>query len=148
MSTTPQTETPTVMSLEETIQKLTTQRERAKDGITRTLACIAKYKAEGDSLGENVGEMALLDWRDMLARNESAIHHLEAGRRSDTVLHAAGNMDWQQVVLNGGPPCFAIVDGDASFCGRAQRWEGHDCHHKFVSLKDLLSNPEQKGEQV
>ena len=37
--------------------------------------------------------------------------------------HAAENMDWQQVVLNGGPPCFHLEDG--RFCGRAQRWDGH-----------------------
>jgi len=57
------------------------------------------------------------------------------------VLLAAEHMDWQQVVLNGGPPCFAIVENDSGhFCGRAQRWEGHDSHHTFVSLADLLRN--------
>ena len=52
---------------------------------------------------------------------------------------AARNMDWMQVVLNGGPPCFHIEGG--RFCGRAQRWQGHGGphgFHNFVSLADLL----------
>lgn len=48
-------------------------------------------------------------------------------------------MDWQQVVMNGGPPCFAQLEDEAGrYCGRAERWEGHDGEHKFVSLADLL----------
>lgn len=48
-------------------------------------------------------------------------------------------MDWQQVVLNGGPPCFAVLDAEENwYCGRAQRWDGHDYDHKYVSLSDLL----------
>lgn len=57
-------------------------------------------------------------------------------------------MDWQQVALNGGPPCFALAgDADTHYCGRAQRWAGHDNHHKFVSLDDLLSTArnEERG---
>ena len=50
---------------------------------------------------------------------------------------AAKNMDWQQVVQNGGPPCFHL-EGER-FCGRAARWAGHDETHKFVSLADLIS---------
>lgn len=56
---------------------------------------------------------------------------------------AAKNMDWQQVVLNGGPPCFHLEENDAKFCGRAERWDGHKFtkeFHKFVSLADLLNN--------
>ena len=53
------------------------------------------------------------------------------------VLDAAKKMDWVQVVLNGGPPCFHL-DTDGSFCGRAERWQGHDEMHGFVSLEDLL----------
>lgn len=52
-------------------------------------------------------------------------------------------MDWQQVVLNGGPPCFSteLANGDRSrwYCGRAERWSGHRTLHEFVSLDDLLS---------
>lgn len=55
----------------------------------------------------------------------------------DDMLKAAKNMDWQQVVLNGGPPCFHLEEG--RFCGRAQRWDGHEDVHTFVSLFDLLS---------
>ena len=51
-------------------------------------------------------------------------------------LKAAENMDWQQVVLNGGPPCFHLEDG--RFCGRAERWAGHDGNpHKFVRTSRL-----------
>jgi hypothetical protein len=57
---------------------------------------------------------------------------------------AAANMDWTQVVLNGGPPCFHIEDG--RFCGRAYRWPGHDPErkiHKFISLEKLLIDTAQ-----
>ncbi|HVX56959.1 MAG TPA: hypothetical protein VHA37_04455 [Candidatus Saccharimonadales bacterium] len=53
------------------------------------------------------------------------------------VIAAAERMDWQQVVLNGGPPCFAVCE-DGRFCGRAERWAGHEDLHKFVSLADLI----------
>jgi hypothetical protein len=45
-------------------------------------------------------------------------------------------MDWQQVALNGGPPCF-YVEG-SKYCGRAERWAGHDGEHKFISLEDMV----------
>lgn len=55
-------------------------------------------------------------------------------------------MDWQQVILNGGPPCFAVLDGEETwYCGRAQRWVGHDGEHKFISLDDLISAAERRG---
>lgn len=66
---------------------------------------------------------------------------------------AAKNMDWQQVVMNGGPPCFHLEDD--CFCGRAQRWDGHQPWfqkskdrtlpplHEFVSLADLLEQLHQ-----
>lgn len=57
---------------------------------------------------------------------------------------AAANMDWQQVVMNGGPPCFHIEE-NGNFCGRAYRWVGHHADvnkhpelHEFVSLVDLV----------
>lgn len=51
----------------------------------------------------------------------------------------ATQMDWQQVVLNGGPPCF-FVEGP-QYCGRAERWTGHGnkAAHDYVSLHDLLA---------
>jgi hypothetical protein len=53
-------------------------------------------------------------------------------------LDAAKNMDWGQVVANGGPPCFALMK-EGRFCGRAERWQGHgSAHHEFVSLEELL----------
>lgn len=49
-------------------------------------------------------------------------------------------MDWQQVSLNEGPPCFAVLgDQDTYYCGRAERWAGHGTHHDFISLERLLS---------
>jgi len=50
---------------------------------------------------------------------------------------AAERADWQQVVLNGGPPCFHIGRGDIRFCLRAERWHGPDTH-KFKSLAKLI----------
>lgn len=52
---------------------------------------------------------------------------------------AAKDMDWMQVILNGGPPCFFIDEG--RFCLRAKRWEGHNNEviHPFVSLAELLT---------
>lgn len=55
-------------------------------------------------------------------------------------------MDWQQVVLNGGPPCFAVLDDEEGwYCGRAERWEGHDGEHRFISLSDLLTSAHTEG---
>lgn len=52
-------------------------------------------------------------------------------------IKAAEIMDWQQVVLNGGPPCFHLEE-DGRFCGRALRWHEHPVPHKFVSFSNLL----------
>jgi len=50
---------------------------------------------------------------------------------------ALTNIDWGQVIANGGPPCFYIEHGQ--FCLRAERWEGHGgVLHDYVSLADLL----------
>jgi len=50
---------------------------------------------------------------------------------------AVTDIDWGQVVANGGPPCFFIENG--CFCLRAERWEGHGgVLHAYVSLADLL----------
>lgn len=46
--------------------------------------------------------------------------------------------DWQQIYLNGGPPCFAVMGDNHRFCNRAERWEGHPSDHKFVSWIDFL----------
>jgi hypothetical protein len=42
-------------------------------------------------------------------------------------------MDWEQVRLNGGPPCFAKVRPDR-LCGRAKSWQGHPADHEYVPL--------------
>lgn len=63
------------------------------------------------------------------------------------ILKAAENMDWMQVVLNQGPPCFHLQE-DGRFCGRAERWAGHHppgrVIHKYVSLADMLKSVSQK----
>ncbi len=54
---------------------------------------------------------------------------------------ALANIDWGQVVANGGPPCFHVEDG--RFCLRAARWDGHRgraLHHGYVSLEAVWSN--------
>lgn len=53
-------------------------------------------------------------------------------------------MDWDQVVANGGPPCFHVErntpDERPRYCARAERWQGHGVtgFHPYVSLDDLL----------
>lgn len=51
-------------------------------------------------------------------------------------------IDWGQVRLNGGPPCFHVMDYER-FCLRAERWDGHDPKrepdHLFVPLSDVLT---------
>lgn len=58
---------------------------------------------------------------------------------SKAIEDAARNMDWQQVILNGGPPCFHLED--SKFCGRAWRWAGHGKLHDFVPLDELFALP-------
>ena len=65
-----------------------------------------------------------------------------SSRDRGPLLEAAARADWQQVILNGGPPCFALAPLDrGSFCLRAERWEGYgaEAGHAFVSLHGLLS---------
>lgn len=52
------------------------------------------------------------------------------------VTSAAIVMDWQQVVHNGGPPCFRL-ESNGRFCWRAHRWHVEGTH-QFVSLADLV----------
>lgn len=43
-------------------------------------------------------------------------------------------MDWEQVRLNGGPPCYAVLpDAPGRYCGRAERWPGHPVDHPFIA---------------
>lgn len=44
--------------------------------------------------------------------------------------------DWQQVALNGGPPCFHLEN--KRFCLRAKRWAGHGDMHIFLPLPQSL----------
>lgn len=60
-------------------------------------------------------------------------------KMADTKSKAEVTMDWQQVILNGGPPCF-FIEGP-QFCGRAERWQGHGnpAFHDYVSLQTFLA---------
>lgn len=62
----------------------------------------------------------------------------------NAIIKAAEEMDWQQVVLNGGPPCFHLCE-DGRFCGRAKRWAGHEDMHEFVSLSQLIERSRSTG---
>lgn len=76
------------------------------------------------------------------ARNSIRPSELASANGSARLLEAAKNADWQQVVFNGGPPCFHLEDG--RFCLRAERWDGHKTIggsgpiHEYVSLESLL----------
>jgi hypothetical protein len=63
-----------------------------------------------------------------------------SAKYTKAAIRAAERADWQQVVLNGGPPCFALPPLDnGTFCLRAERWSGHDgSAHAFVPLAAML----------
>jgi hypothetical protein len=56
------------------------------------------------------------------------------------LLIAANNADWQQVVLNGGPPCFHFDKERQRFCLAAERWPGHGVYHPFTNLADMIGS--------
>ena len=74
---------------------------------------------------------------------------MKTDKELQQIIYAANNMDWGQVVLNGGPPCFHL-EVDGYFCGRAKRWAGHDAKgiHNFVSLVDLIKEATSGGRVV
>jgi len=60
---------------------------------------------------------------------------------------AAKKMDWMQIVLNGGPPCFHI-EPDGRFCGRAERRHDEQASamfHSFEPLERLVQNAIREG---
>jgi hypothetical protein len=59
-----------------------------------------------------------------------------AWRADSLIRQAAESVDWQQVVGNGGPPCFMVEHG--RFCLRSERWDGHPKVHSFISLASML----------
>lgn len=69
--------------------------------------------------------------------------------KTEALIAAAKQADWGQVVSNGGPPCFHLMDY-GRLCLRAERWPGHPADHPFVSIADLLSAQvtESKAVQV
>jgi hypothetical protein len=67
----------------------------------------------------------------------------KARTESSTTLLPCPLMDWEQVALNGGPPCFHVEDGTPErFCGRAKRWQGHGVatFHDYVSLEEFVAS--------
>ncbi len=44
-----------------------------------------------------------------------------AETEKNLIAKACANVDWLQVVCNGGPPCFHVEE-DGRFCFRAKRW--------------------------
>lgn len=73
----------------------------------------------------------------MTQREREAISNL---RLPKPLLHALQNIDWGQVAMHCGSPCFH-VEKNGRFCMRSERWEGHgfDTHdHDFVPLEDMV----------
>ncbi len=63
---------------------------------------------------------------------------------SSALFSAADDMDWQQVILNGGPPCLHLAE-DGRFCGRAERWHKDSSSHEFKSFAELLREIREEG---
>ena len=56
---------------------------------------------------------------------------------TDPVDNAVKSVDWVQVAINNGPPCFHLES--EKFCLRAQRWDGHGVFHPFTPLDEMLA---------
>jgi hypothetical protein len=70
----------------------------------------------------------------------SLLERIAEERRAE-LKSAAAHVDWQQVILNGGPPCFYLEER-GRFCLRAQRWGGHNkpnAFHRFTPLDHWMS---------
>lgn len=70
----------------------------------------------------------------------------------ELIVEAAKNIDWGQVVANGGPPCFHFEKDRGRFCLRAQRWDGHTDstewpEHPYVSLAGLIDRLQRAAPQ-
>jgi hypothetical protein len=118
-------------------RECTAQAARDKDAaVAAAIEQAAQLADQEGSVPESEGgNMVRRDACDNVA---TAIHALATPAQRDAQREAAKNMDWQQVVLNGGPPCFHL-EKDGRFCGRAKLWTGHEIIHGFVSLADLLA---------
>jgi hypothetical protein len=94
------------------------------------------YEAARLTVGEVRLVLSLLP-----AGDERAMRHDDAGE-AKSLLSAAHNADWGQVVLNQGPPCFHLEND--RFCLRAERWPGHGKKptdvHAFVSFFGLIAS--------
>jgi uncharacterized Zn finger protein (UPF0148 family) len=110
-----------VLTLEETITSLRQERERAKAGLDRTLKIIE----EGDSLARGIGEMALQDWKQILARSESALHHLEVGKALALLTERKPEYPINESEV---PPLRTFVTGDNSICLHVREDVAYDVH--------------------
>jgi len=82
-------------------------------------------------------------------KKSNGLKAIEQGRRDgqlkrefhlrirEKYITAANAADWEQVLLNGGPPCFHMEE-DGRFCFRAMRWAGHPADDEFISLSRML----------
>lgn len=56
----------------------------------------------------------------------------------EELLSACNGADWSQVIANGGPPCFHLMQ-EGDLCLRAERWPGHPIDHSFVSIQTFAA---------
>ena len=81
--------------------------------------------------------------------NRPQVVRVTAGREMmkneeiNALLQAASGMDWLQVVLNGGPPCFHLEPKLGKFCLRAKSWHDKSAtkmFHAYIPLDMLISS--------
>lgn len=70
--------------------------------------------------------------------------NLAEAERLEAIAKACAIADWEQILRNGGPPCFYLEglrsdEVQVKFCLRAERWAGHGLDHKFVSLSSVFA---------
>lgn len=107
------------------------------------------YGAIGPRVLAGVGalrkELLLQNEANNMIGRERDAWSLRAARAEDErdalqpLLNALRHIDWIQIILNQSAPCCFIEDG--RFCGRAERWAGHEHFHKFISLNDAIDTP-------
>ncbi len=118
----------------------TVTREECEEILEEVKTCLdCRYIARENGRAK-VGDSHYFECVNHRTSARLARAHLKLLDKSEQIAKAAKKADWQQVVLNGGPPCFHVDDN--TFCLRAERWLGHGDKdfHKFTSLEDLMRN--------
>lgn len=119
-----------IRALEAKVQDLECQLDA--DGVSDMRNELAHVRVDRDGIAARL-ETYRDKWNSASAdRDRLAAENAALRAASEVLLEAARIADWEQVRLNGGPPCFYIEDG--RFCLRAHRWMGHDSMHKFTTL--------------